>query len=41
MLEISELYERFGDRVAVDKLPLAVNGGEIVGWVGHIGAGKT
>jgi ABC-2 type transport system ATP-binding protein len=41
MLEISELYQRFGDRVAVDKLSLAVNGGEIVGLVGRNGAGKT
>src|SRR6202048_442332 len=41
MLEISELYQRFGDRVAVDKLSLAVNRGEIVGLVGRNGAGKT
>jgi len=41
MLEISELYQRFGDRVAVDKLSLTVNGGEIVGLVGRNGAGKT
>jgi ABC-2 type transport system ATP-binding protein len=41
MLEISELYQRFGDRVALDKLSLAVNGGEIVGLVGRNGAGKT
>jgi ABC-2 type transport system ATP-binding protein len=41
MLEISDLYQRFDDRVAVDKLSLAVNGGEIVGLVGRNGAGKT
>jgi ABC-2 type transport system ATP-binding protein len=41
MLEISELYQRFGDRVAVDKLSLTVNKGEIVGLVGRNGAGKT
>jgi ABC-2 type transport system ATP-binding protein len=41
MLEISELSQRFGDRVALDKLSLAVNGGEIVGLVGRNGAGKT
>ncbi len=41
MLEISDLYQRFGDRIAVDKLSLAVNGGEIVGLVGRNGAGKT
>ncbi|HZK74743.1 MAG TPA: ATP-binding cassette domain-containing protein [Clostridia bacterium] len=41
MLEISDLYQRFGERVAVDKLSLAVNAGEIVGLVGRNGAGKT
>jgi ABC-2 type transport system ATP-binding protein len=41
MLEISNLYQRFGERVAVDKLSLAVNKGEIVGLVGRNGAGKT
>src|SRR5229473_662433 len=41
MLEISDLYQRFGDRIAVDKLSLGVNGGEIVGLVGRNGAGKT
>jgi ABC-2 type transport system ATP-binding protein len=41
MLEISELYQRFGARVAVDKLSLAVDEGEIVGLVGRNGAGKT
>ncbi len=41
MLEISDLYQRFGDRIAVDKLSLAVNGGEIVGLVGRNGAVKT
>lgn len=41
MLEITDLYQRFGARVAVDKLSLAVNEGEIVGLVGRNGAGKT
>jgi ABC-type multidrug transport system ATPase subunit len=41
MLEISDLYQRFGERVAVDKLSLAVHEGEIVGLVGRNGAGKS
>jgi ABC-2 type transport system ATP-binding protein len=41
MLEISELYHRFGERIAVDKLTLTVDKGEIVGLVGRNGAGKT
>ncbi len=41
MLDISELHQSFGERVAVDRLSLAVNGGEIVGLVGRNGAGKT
>src|ERR1700674_1612651 len=41
MLEISDLYQRFGERVAVDKLSIAVDKGEIVGLVGRNGAGKT
>jgi ABC-2 type transport system ATP-binding protein len=41
MLEISELYQRFGERIAVDKLSFTVDKGEIVGLVGRNGAGKT
>jgi ABC-2 type transport system ATP-binding protein len=41
VLEISDLYQRFGERVAVDKLTLTVNSGELVGLVGRNGAGKT
>ena len=40
-LEITNLYQRFDDRVAVDKLALTVDKGEIVGLVGRTGAGKT
>lgn len=41
MLEIQELFQRFGDRVAVDHLNATVGQGEIVGFVGRNGAGKT
>ncbi len=41
MLEISDLYQRFGERVALAKLSLTVNSGELVGLVGRNGAGKT
>jgi ABC-2 type transport system ATP-binding protein len=41
MLEVSELFHRFGERVAVDRLSFAVDRGEIVGLVGRNGAGKT
>jgi ABC-2 type transport system ATP-binding protein len=41
MLEISDLYQAFGTRIAVDHLTVAVNKGEIVGLVGRNGAGKT
>jgi ABC-2 type transport system ATP-binding protein len=41
VLEISDLYQRIGERVAVDKLSLTVGKGELVGLVGRNGAGKT
>jgi ABC-2 type transport system ATP-binding protein len=41
MLEIQGLFQRFGDRVAVDHLDATVDAGEIVGLVGRNGAGKT
>ena len=41
MLEISDLSQRFGERIAVDKLSLTVGKGELVGLVGRNGAGKT
>jgi ABC-2 type transport system ATP-binding protein len=41
MLEIENLYQRFGERVAVNQLSIGVNEGEIVGLVGRNGAGKT
>ena len=41
MLEVAGLVKRFGDVVALDGLDLRVAPGEVVGLVGHNGAGKT
>jgi ABC-2 type transport system ATP-binding protein len=41
MLEVSNLFHRFGQLVAVDQLAMYVGKGEIVGLVGRNGAGKT
>jgi len=35
------LSRRFGDKVAVDRLDLEVQPGEVFGYLGHNGAGKT
>ncbi|MDQ3518892.1 MAG: ABC transporter ATP-binding protein, partial [Gemmatimonadota bacterium] len=36
-----ELSCRFGDIIAVDRLTMEVNRGEVFGFLGHNGAGKT
>ena len=41
MLEIDGLHKRFGDTVALDGLTFAVRRGEMFGFVGTNGAGKT
>jgi ABC-type multidrug transport system ATPase subunit len=41
MLEVNGLVKRYGDVVALDGLDLEVAAGEVVGLVGHNGAGKT
>ena len=40
-VEVAGLTRRFGDFVAVDRLDLAVSGGEIFGFLGPNGAGKS
>jgi len=40
-LELRQVTKRFGARLAVDRLDLAVPAGEIFGLLGHNGAGKS
>src|SRR5258706_7581038 len=41
MIELRNVQKKFGQRLAVDDLPLAVPRGEIFGLLGHNGAGKS
>ena len=41
MLEVTQLSRRYGDFLAVDRVSFTINHGEIVGLLGHNGAGKT
>jgi ABC-2 type transport system ATP-binding protein len=41
VVEIKELTKKYGDFVALDRLTLSVERGEILGFVGPNGAGKT
>jgi ABC-2 type transport system ATP-binding protein len=41
VIEIKDLTKRYGPKVALDRLTLTVEGGQILGFVGPNGAGKT
>ena len=41
MLNIAHLTKRFGEKVAVDDLSLHIRPGEVYGFIGHNGEGKT
>ena len=41
MLKIEHLTKKYGDKKAVDDLSLHIQPGEIYGFIGHNGAGKT
>jgi len=41
MLKIEHLTKTFGEKVAVEDLSLHINPGEIYGFIGHNGAGKS
>ncbi len=41
MLEIRSITKKYGEKVAVDKLSLTIEAGDIYGFIGHNGAGKT
>ena len=41
MLQIEHLTKAYGDKKAVDDLSLHICAGEIYGFIGHNGAGKT
>ena len=41
MIEVSNLTKRYGQKVAVDNLTFHVDQGEILGFLGLNGAGKS
>ena len=41
VIEVRDLTRRFGDFVAVDQVSFSVNQGEILGYLGPNGSGKT
>jgi len=41
MIEIHELTKRYGEKTALDQLTLTIAPGQIFGFLGHNGAGKS
>ena len=41
MIQVENLTRRYGDFIAVDDVSFEIGRGEIVGLLGHNGAGKT
>ena len=41
MIEVSSLVRKYGDFTAVDEVDFSIKSGEIVGLLGHNGAGKS
>ena len=41
MIELANLCRRYGDLMAVDDVSFRVEAGEVLGLLGHNGAGKT
>ena len=41
MIRVKSLFRNYGDFKAVDDVSFEINKGEVVGLLGHNGAGKT